>query len=240
MPTLTTRSRATKSRSTHAAGERARTTGRRHASARAPLPSSRSPAIDAYIERAAPFAQPILKRLREIVRRACPSVAETIKWGMPSFEYKGPLASMAAFKQHATFGFLKHSLLNDPTGALQQRDRTAMGNFGCLRTLADLPSDATLARLVKAAAKLNDDGVKVPRSTRAKKPVPVPADFAKALRAVPKARATFDAFPPSHRREYLEWITEAKRPETRAKRMATAILWLSQGKGRNWKYERRA
>jgi len=156
---------------------------------------------------------------------------------MPSFEYKGPFAGMAAFKAHAVFGFWKHKLLDDPSGVLEKTDRTAMGNFGCLRTSDDLPSDAVLARLVKGAAKLNDEGVKLPRATRAKTPIPVPPDFAKALRAKPKALAAFDAFSPSHRREYVEWIVEAKRPETRAKRIATALEWLAAGKHRHWKYE---
>jgi len=200
---------------------------------------SQSPDIDAYIERAAPFARPILRRLRAVVRRACPGVVECIKWGMPAFDFKGPLAGMAAFKQHCVFGFWKHTLLTDPTGVMQTTDRTAMGNFGCLRSVDDLPSAAALARMVKAAAKLNEEGVKVPRVLRAKAPIPVPTDFAKAMRAAPKAKATFDGFSPSHRREYLEWIVDAKRPETRLKRIATAIEWLSKGRSRNWKYERR-
>lgn len=200
-------------------------------------PRARSPEVDAYIAKAAPFARPILERLRAVVHRACPGVVEAIKWGMPAFEYKGPFAGMAAFKAHAVFGFWKHALLDDPSGVLEKTDRTAMGNFGCLRAVDDLPSDAVLARLVKAAAKLNDDGVKLPRNATVKKSIPMPPDFAKALRAKPKALAAFDAFSPSHRREYLEWIVEAKRPETRATRIATALEWLAAGKHRNWKYE---
>lgn len=225
------------SRSSSSRGADARRVSTRHHTARAPLAGTRHAAVDAYIERALPFARPILHRLRAIVHRACPSVTETLKWGMPAFDYKGPLAGMAAFKQHCVFGFWKDRLLSDPTGALQKTQRTAMGNLGCIRTLADLPPAATLAALVKEAARLNDAGVKVPRTVRARKAIAMPPEFAKALRARRRALETFDALPPGHQREYLEWIVEAKRDETRAKRIATAVTWLSQGKRRNWKYE---
>lgn len=158
---------------------------------------------------------------------------------MPAFDYKGPLVGIAAFKQHCALGFWKASLLNDPSGSLQTKERTAMGNFGCIRTLADLPSEAVLTRLIKAAAKLNDDGIKVTRVVRAKPPIPAPPEFTRALRAAPEAQAAFVAMAPGHQREYLEWITEAKRPETRAKRIVTAIEWITAGKSRHWKYQRK-
>lgn len=246
MPTATARSgssrtsrssRVSTSRTARSTAAPRRSTKAAPARTNASAPRARSPEVDAYIAKSAPFARPILERLRAVVHRACPGVVEAIKWGMPAFEYKGPFAGMAAFKAHAVFGFWKHELLDDPAGVLEKTDRTAMGNFGCLRAVDDLPSDAVLARLVKAAAKLNDAGVKLPRNTTVRKTVPVPPDFAKALRAKPKALAAFDAFSPSHRREYLEWIVEAKRPETREKRIATALEWLAAGKHRNWKYE---
>lgn len=174
------------------------------------------------------------------MHRGCPSVVETIKWGMPAFEYHGPLAGMAAFKHHCVLGFWKGTLLSDPSGTLQTQARTAMGNFGCIRSVDDLPSDATLVRLVKDAARLNEAGVKVPKEARQKKPIRPPIELTRALRAAPKAQAVLAAMSPSHRREYLEWIVEAKRQETRERRIATAISWLSKGLNRNWKYERRA
>ena len=210
---------------------------KRHQPSRAKPSSSRIAAVDAYIEKSQPFAKPILKRLREIVHRACPQVQEAIKWGMPAFEYKGPLAGMAGFKQHCTFGFWKDKVLRDRQGILETHERTAMGNLGCIRSLSDLPSSTALARLCKEAANLNDAGIKAPRTVRERKPIPMPPDFAKELRGKARALAYFDRLPPSHKREYLEWIVEAKKPETRAKRIATAITWLSQGKHRNWKYE---
>lgn len=210
---------------------------KRHQPSRAPAASSRIAAVDAYIERAQPFARPILTRLRAIVHRACPDVREAIKWGMPAFEYKGPFAGMAAFKSHAVFGFWKDKILRDPDGILEKNERTAMGSLGCIRSLSDLPSAVALARIVKQAKKLNDKGVKVPRAVRERKPIAMPAEFAKSLRAKPRALAYFDRLPPSHKREYLEWIVEAKSDETRSKRITTALTWLSQGKRRNWQYE---
>jgi hypothetical protein len=200
--------------------------------------AARDPRVDAYIEQAAPFARPILRRLRAVVHEVCPDVEEAIKWRVPSFEYKGPYCGMAAFKAHVTFGFWKASLLE--AQGLPLSGDTAWGHLGCIRGLDDLPSDATMRRLLRAAATLNDHGVTAPRAARAKKPPPrVPAAFKAAIQKNRKALAAFQAFSPSHKREYVEWIAEAKTEGTRARRIATAIEWLSDGKSRNWKYERR-
>ena len=195
---------------------------------------TRNPQVDAYIAKSQPFARPILEHLREVVHGACPDVVEEMKWSMPHFMYKGMLAGMAAFKAHCTFGFWKGKLILGK----DEMNREAMGHFGNIRSLDDLPSKRTLAAYVKNAAKLNEEGVKVPRAPKARVPgaVTVPADLAAALRRNRKARASFEAFSPSHRREYIEWITEAKREETREKRLATTIEWLEEGKPRHWKY----
>ena len=193
------------------------------------------PRIDAYIERAAPFAQPILARVREWVHEACPQVEETIKWGMPTFEYAGGiLCGMAAFKQHASFGFWKHALV---LGEGEPRD--GMGSYGKMASLQDLPPKKTLVAHIRKAMKLNEDGVKTSttRTTAPKPPPEAPADLAAALKKNKAAKTSFDAFPPGAKREYIEWIVEAKREETRAKRLAQAIEWMAEGKRRNWKYE---
>lgn len=192
------------------------------------------PRIDAYIRKAAPFAQPILEHLRAVVHEACPDVEETMKWSFPHFDYKGIFCSMAAFKAHATFGFWKGPLLAEK---LPQVEETAMGQFGRITSITDLPHRKTLIRIVKAAAKLNEDGVKMARPERPKAaPVRPPADLVAALSKNARASAAFKAFSPSQKREYVEWIGEAKQAATREKRLATAIDWLSQGKPRNWKY----
>lgn len=196
------------------------------------------PRIDAYIERAAPFAQPILSHLRALVGRTCPGAEETLKWGMPSFVYRGSiLAGMAAFKHHATFGFWQNRLVTGD--GTPEKERTAMGQFGKLTSLADLPDDARLAEMVARAMDLIDSGTKAPRPLKhPRPPVDMPDDLAAALKASPGAAATFEGFPPGQRREYVEWITGAKREETRRKRLETAIAQLGEGKRLNWKYER--
>jgi uncharacterized protein YdeI (YjbR/CyaY-like superfamily) len=197
--------------------------------------ASKDPRIDAYIAKSADFAKPILKHLRKIVHAGCPEVEETLKWSMPHFDYKGVMCGMAAFKQHCVFGFWKESLIFDSAKAAE---KTAMGSFGCIKSLADLPSEKTLVSYVKKAAALNDAGIKTPGRTKPKKrePLEVPGDFRAALKKNTKARKTFENFPPSKRREYLEWVTEAKREETRRERLATSIKWLAEGKARHWKY----
>lgn len=196
---------------------------------------SRDPRIDAYIAKSAEFARPILQRLRETVHDACRQVEETIKWGSPSFVYAGGiLCGMAAFKQHASFGFWKHALVMGEAAA-----RDGMGSYGKMTAATDLPPQRRLLADLKKAMKLNEQGVNAPgvRKTATPKPPPkAPADLVAALKKNGKARATFEAFAPSHKREYIEWIEEAKREENRTRRLAQAIEWMAEGKPRNWKY----
>lgn len=194
------------------------------------------PRVDAYIAKSAGFAQPILRHLREAVHGACPQVEETLKWGMPSFMYGGKiLCSMAAFKQHASFGFWQGAKVVEDGRA---KSDEAMGQFGRLTGLAELPGKRVLSGYVKQAMKLIDEGSTRPSTKKAapKPPLPTPEDLAAALAKNREAQATFDAFAPSHRREYIEWIMEAKRDETRQRRLAQTIDWLAEGKPRNWKY----
>jgi hypothetical protein len=198
----------------------------------------RDPRVDAYIAKSADFARPILEHLRAVVHEACPDVVETIKWGAPTFENEGIMCSMAAFKAHCTFGFWKAPLLTLGGAPLVAEMEGGAEQFGRVTTVADLPAKKVLIGLVKQAAKLNEDGIKLPAKPRstAKKTVVVPADFRAALGRSARARATFEGFPYSHKKEYVEWLEEAKRDETRRRRLATAIEWLAEGKPRNWKY----
>lgn len=197
------------------------------------------PRIDTYIANAAPFARPILKHLRELVHRGCPAATETLKWSMPHFEHAGKiLCSMAAFKAHCAFGFW-HKRMEQVVKTYAERADAAMGGFGRITSLQDLPDDKTMLRYVREAAKLNEateSGRPRAAATTPKKALPVPADLAAALKKNKAAAKTFDGFSPSHRKEYIEWITEAKREETRQKRVATTLEWLAEGKPRNWKY----
>lgn len=190
--------------------------------------------IDAYIARSAPFARPILTRLRTLVHRACKDAEETMRWGFPHFDHHGVLCSMAAFKQHCTFGFWKAPLMSDPRRVFVSRE--SMGNFGKITSFNDLPPDTVLLRYIREAAKLNEQGLKVVRERKPARPLRIPADLAAALRKHTRAAKTFGSFTPSQKRDYAEWITEAKTGETRARRLTTAVTWIAQGKVRNWKY----
>lgn len=198
---------------------------------------TRDPRVDAYIANSAEFAQPILTLLREVVHDACPDVQETMKWSMPFFDYHGVMCNMAAFKQHATFGFWKGSRIpglapNSASGG------ASMGNLGRITSVKDLPSRKVIGGYVKAAMRLNEDGVVVHKRKAPKPESAVPPELAAALKKNRKAAATWENFPPGHRREYATWIAEAKREETKAKRVAQAVEWLAEGKARNWKYQK--
>jgi uncharacterized protein YdeI (YjbR/CyaY-like superfamily) len=198
--------------------------------------------IDAYIKGSADFARPILEHLRQLIHKACPDVVETIKWSRPCFGYQGGiLCGISAFKQHCAFGFWNASLMKDPAGVLHLKDKNAMGHFDRITTLKDLPADKVLIALIKEAAVLNEQGVKKPAPARksSKPDLPIPPALTAALKKNKKAQGAFEGFSPSHRREYIEWIAEAKTDVTRDKRIATTLEWLIEGKSRNWKYEKK-
>ena len=193
------------------------------------------PRVDDYIEKSAPFARPILRRIREVVHAGCPDVEETMKWSFPHFMHNGILCSMASFKSHCAFGFWKEQLMTGTTAA----NGVVAPQFGRVTSIRDLPPRAAFVRLVKEAVRLNDDGVTAPRPKPDRsRSVRAPADLLAALRNNPRARAAYDAMSPSHKREYIEWITEAKRDETRKRRVATAVEWMADGRIRNWRYVR--
>lgn len=200
--------------------------------------SQKDPRVDLYISKSADFAKPILIHLRELIHLACPEVSETIKWSFASFDYMGPMCSMAAFKQHCAFGFWKASIMKDKTLAKNSESESAMGHYGKITSLNDLPSDKKIIAHIKDAMMLNERGIKLPpkKVTKAKKEIVVPVFFLKELKKNKKAFTVFEAFSPSHKREYVEWISEAKTGETKNRRMETAIEWMSEGKSRNWKY----
>ena len=203
-----------------------------------------NPKIDAYIAKAAPFAQPILAHLRALVHKACPYVEEGVKWGRPFFVHGGTiLCNISAFKAHCSFGFwgaeIGKVLVQD--GVVREG---GMGSLGKIASLKDLPPDKKLLGYIRQAAALIDSGLGDNRVVVAwrvvkapKPPVEVPAEFTAALRRDRKAAATYAAFSPSCQREYAQWIAEAKRPETRDRRIAQAVEWIAEGKQRNWKYQ---
>ena len=195
--------------------------------------------VDAYIAKAADFAKPILTHIRQIVHKASPLITENIKWGMPFFEYKGPVCQMAAFKEHCAFGFWKASLLDDPQQLLKTAEASA-GSFGRVNSLADLPGDEAIIKFVLQVIEKNDDPVKTaaPKKIPAeKKELIVPDHFVAMLDEHPKAKEAFEKFSYSHKKEYLDWIIDAKTETTRQKRMESAVEWLTEGKSRMWKYK---
>jgi uncharacterized protein YdeI (YjbR/CyaY-like superfamily) len=195
----------------------------------------KDPRIDAYIEKSADFAKPIMTHLRKLIHKASPKITENIKWSMPAFEYKGLVCGIAAFKQHCAVGFWKEKLLDQSAFPAQ---KTAMGSLGRITSKKDLPPDDVIIKLVQQAVELNEKGIKVEKKKpAAKKELVVPDILTAALKKNKAAQKTFDNFPYSCKKEYVEWITEAKTEPTREKRLATTIEWLSEGKRRNWKYE---
>ncbi|MFS2189553.1 YdeI family protein [Mucilaginibacter sp. Mucisp84] len=196
--------------------------------------------IDAYIEKSPEFAKPILNYLRAVVHEASPMIIETMKWSMPFFDYKGVVCNMAAFKQHCSFGFWKASLLYDPQKVLSLADQAA-GSFGRLTSIDDLPPKEVLIEFIQQAMALNEDNKPRPASQK-KSPAQrdelvVPDYFVKFLEAHPQAWLNLNQFSYSQKKEYIEWITEAKTEATRLKRMETAAEWLAEGKSRHWKYK---
>ena len=201
----------------------------------------RNPAVDAYIAKAPDFAQPILKHVRTLMHKGCPKIAETIKWGVPAFERDGIVAMMAAFKRHVSFGFWSERLIREKLGAEADRmvPKDAKLGMGGRRYLAraELPADAVILRAVRAAVALNEAGERPKRALKRKPPPKAPPYLVAALKKNAKARATYGRFSPAQRREYVDWLTEAKQDATRERRLAQAVEWLAAGKQRSWKYQ---
>lgn len=197
----------------------------------------KDPRIDEYIANAADFAKPILKHWRSLVHKACTDAEEKMKWSFPHFDYKGQMmCSMAAFRQHCAFGFWKAALMKDTKLVDNANSGTAMGHLGRITSLQDLPSDKTILAYIREAMALTDEGKKLVKPKTEKKTLTVPSYMTAALKKNKKALEAFEKFSYSHKKEYLEWITEAKAEPTREKRLQQAIEWISEGKGRNWKY----
>jgi uncharacterized protein YdeI (YjbR/CyaY-like superfamily) len=202
-----------------------------------------NPKVDAYCAKVQPFAQPIMRHLRELVHKACPEVEETIKWSRPFFQYRGAiLCNMSAFKEHCSFGFWGEEI-----GAVLREAAVlkegGMGSLGRITSVADLPSDKQMLGWIRRAAAFVDSGQYTSpiaarhKVVKQKTSLDTPAEFKAALQRNKKAATAFAAFSPSCKREYVEWIAEAKRQETRDKRIATAVEWIAEGKQRNWKYQ---
>jgi len=200
--------------------------------------ATKDPRIDAYIAKSADFAKPILSHIRELVHQGCPEVEETLKWSMPFFTYKGMLCHMAAFKSHCSLGFWKSKLVMGNENSSSNDEKDGMGQFGRIGSLKDLPTDKKMLAYVKEAKRLNDEGIQKPSKPKPKGPrdLAIPAELSAALKKNKKASAAFEGFSYSHKKEYVDWITEAKRDETKSQRLATTIAWLAEGKSRHWKY----
>ncbi len=200
--------------------------------------ASKDPRVDAYIAKSADFAKPILNHIRQLIHQACPEVEETLKWSMPFFMYKGMFCHMAAFKTHCSLGFWKSKFVMGKDCSPNDEDKDGMGQFGRIGSLADLPSDKKMLAYIKEAKRLNDEGIQKPSKPKPKGPreLSIPAELAAALKKNKKASATFEGFSYSHKKEYVDWITEAKREETKSQRLATTVAWLTEGKPRHWKY----
>ncbi len=193
--------------------------------------------VDEYINKVQPFAKPVLVHLRQLVHDTCPDIEEKIKWGMPSFEYKGMMCGFASFKQHCTFMFWKAALMKDSILMENAKSETSMGHLGRITSLKDLPSDKKIIGYIKEAMKLNDDGVKLVKAKPVKaKDIVIPVEILSSIKKNKKAFVTFEAFSASNKKEYLEWIAEAKTEATKQKRLLQAVEWMAEGKPRNWKY----
>ncbi|HXA03160.1 MAG TPA: DUF1801 domain-containing protein [Cytophagaceae bacterium] len=201
--------------------------------------------IDAYIDKSAPFAQPILNHFRELVHKACPQVEEKMKWGFPHFDYKGMCCSMAGFKEHCALNFWKASIMKDPKKLLtiSRSEAEGMGHFGRITSLKELPADKVLIAYIKEAVRLNEEGIALPPkqkpTEKEKQNIAIPPALVASLKKNKKAAEQFENFNYSNKKEYAEWIGEAKTDDTRNKRLEIALEWIAEGKSRNWKYAKK-
>lgn len=190
---------------------------------------TKDPRVNAYIAGANDFAKPILTKIRSAVHKAHPRVTETIKWGVPAYvDDRGILCMTPAFKRHCAWVFWTGRKPSTVDAKMLRR----------ITSPSDLPSQRHMVAAVKEAASADKTTAKKAAAKKSPRPIRVPAYFTAALKRNPKALAAFSAFPPSHKREYVEWIDSAKTDATRQRRIATALEWMASGRSRNWKYQR--
>ncbi|HWB03022.1 MAG TPA: YdeI/OmpD-associated family protein [Verrucomicrobiales bacterium] len=191
--------------------------------------------VAAWMEQLSDFARPMIERIYKIIRKAAPQLEEGIRWSSPTFIGRGLVCSFAAFQKHVTLVFWRGAELNDTTGLLTHgQGRSAMRSAKF--TSLDQIDDKVIRTWVTAAVALDKDPAK-PKPKPQKRPeAAVPKVLAAALSRNPKARGAFDAMPPSHRREYCEWIAEAKQEATVQRRVEKTIEKLSAGEGLHDKY----
>lgn len=200
--------------------------------------------IDAYIDQSEAFAKPILNHLRELIHKVCPDVQEVVKWSFPHFDYKdGPMCHMASFKKHCAFGFWKAALMKDEKLMATAKSEEAMGHLGKITSLKDLPSDKVLTGYIKEAMKLNEAGIKLPSKSKPageakKEALKTPDYLVQSFKKHQEAKKVFEAFSYSNKKDYIEWLEEAKTEATRNKRLETALEWMAEGKTRHWKYKK--
>lgn len=196
--------------------------------------------VDEYIEKSPDFAKPILDYLREIIHEACPDAEEAIKWKFPTFMYKGKiLCSITAFKQYCSLGFWLHQEMKTLQEIETNTEKSSMFSLGKITRLEDLPSQPQLKRAIKEAMELTDMGVMMKKAPPSRIEMEIPDYFQSALNAQPKAKEIFEKASPSFRKEYIAWLTEAKTEATRNKRLEQSLEWIAEGKGRNWKYQKK-
>lgn len=196
--------------------------------------------VDEYIEKSPDFAKPILDYLREIIHEACPDAEEAIKWKFPTFMYKGKiLCSITAFKQYCSLGFWLHQEMKTLQEIEINTEKSSMFSLGKITCLEDLPSQSQLKRAIKEAMELTDMGVKMKKAPPSRIEMEIPDYFQSALDAQPKTKEIFEKASPSFRKEYIAWLTEAKTEATRNKRLEQSLEWIAEGKGRNWKYQKK-
>ncbi|SEW41674.1 Uncharacterized conserved protein YdeI, YjbR/CyaY-like superfamily, DUF1801 family [Chryseobacterium wanjuense] len=196
--------------------------------------------VDEYIEKSPDFAKPILQYLRETIHEVCPDAEEAIKWKFPTFMYKGKiLCSITSFKQYCSMGFWLHGEMKTIKELETNAEKSSMFSLGKITKMEDLPAKPLLKKAILEAMELTDMGVTMKKAVPSKTETPIPDYFKEVLQHNKKAWEVFEKGSPSFRKEYINWITEAKTEATRNKRMEQAIEWISEGKGRNWKYEKK-
>lgn len=189
--------------------------------------------ITAYIEKATPEFKEVMIALRSVLNNPNFDIKEDWKWGAPNFNNEGMICWLAHFRNHVGMNFFKGTLIKDKYN-LFTHYREEKGNRQLKFSDINQIIPEQIEYYIEEAIKLNQENIKV---VKKEIDTSLPLDLETELNNNPKAKMFFESLAPSYKRDYIEWIEEAKREATRTKRLATTMEWLSEGKKKNWKYE---
>ncbi|MCB0792148.1 MAG: DUF1801 domain-containing protein [Flavobacteriales bacterium] len=195
--------------------------------------------INSHIAEQDEWKRRLMVRLRQLIHQVDPGIEETWRWNGPHFDRNGIMLGMSAHKTCVSIWFHKGALLKDPRRLFEPLEKDEAKGMRVYKLKeSDAIDEKAFTELVKQAVKLNEDGVKLSEAKPARKTLVVPPELESVLKKDQHAMTNWEGFSYSKKKDYIEWVTDAKREETRKRRIAQAFQLIRDGLALNERYEK--